>query len=182
MAFAVAVALLVGLALPSSARAQDQRDPIIDPPEGAAGSRFQVVGAAGWVPGETVTLTILFTTSAEPLTFTSGLFEIEQTVTVLRDGTWSFPVVVNDALFGAPLPAEPGYVVVRAASPSKSGVNAYVVASGGRRPAGAEAVLGAFGWGPPGALPAMSVTAALFALGVGALLAVSGWQRRTALT
>lgn len=167
---------LAGAFFPNTSFAQETRDPLIDPPSGGAGSRFQIVGQAGWVAGETVQLTILYTTGPDPLTFTSGLYEVAHQVTVLRDGTWSFPVVVNDALFGTAFPDEPGYIVVRATSGARTAVNAYVYTVNGTRPAGAETIA-PLGFGP-GAPPAgAAVVMALFAAGTGVLLVVSGCRR-----
>jgi hypothetical protein len=170
--FALALAWALS---PNTAHGQEGRDPLIDPPQGGAGTRFQVVGQSGWTPGETVTLRVGFAT-ADPLSF-AGPFPFEREVTVLRDGTWSFPINVNDDLLGAPLPAIPGYVVVSASSPTKTAVNAYVFTVNGSRPAGADAIA-PLGFGPGAASPVVFVTLALFALGTGGLVVVSGAWRR----
>ncbi len=160
---------------PGSALAQETRDPLIDPSEGSVGSRFQIVGQSGWVAGEMITLELAYT-PADPLAF-AGPFAFERQITVLRDGTWSFPIVVNDALLGAPLPDQPGYIVVRARSSSRTATNAYVYTVNGSRPVGAEAIA-PLGFGPGAPTPGGAITIALFAAGLGVLLAVSGWWRR----
>lgn len=175
MALAVFALALAWAVSPTRAHGQEGRDPLVDPPQGGEGTRFQVVGLSGWTPGETVTLRVGYV-AADPLSF-AGPFPFEREVTVLRDGTWSFPINVNDDLLSAPLPAMPGYIVVTAASPSKTAVNAYVYTVNGSRPAGAEAIA-PLGFGPGAASPVFAVTLALFALGTGALVVVSGAWRR----
>jgi hypothetical protein len=171
----LAFALAVACALTSSQTFAQQGDdePLIEPPSGGIGSRFQVVGTTGWTPGETVTLRFLFTTSANP-DAVQGAFEVEHAVTVLGDGTWSFPVIV-DELFGEPVGAEPGYIVVRAESPAKTAQNAFEYTALGPPPA---SDVGAFGFGP-GAAPAGAIALALFAAAGGAMLTVSGAMRRS---
>lgn len=178
-------ALFLALALLSGAflqpvSAQEPRDPLIDPPSGGAGSRFQIVGQTGWTPGETVTLLVTFTTSADPF----GAPEASEsgarasfTVTVLADGTWSFPIVVDDffAPFGGP-PDEPGYIVIRAIGESHQNANAYIYTVRSVLPAGSEAIAPA-GAGPGAPRAAVIVLAAMFAAGVGGLLVVSGALR-----
>jgi hypothetical protein len=159
---------------PQIASAQEERDPLIEPPGGEQGSRFQIVGQFGWTPGEEVDISIGFA-AADPFAF-AGPFPYEQHVTVLRDGTWSFPVVLNDAL-GLPLASDPGYLVVKAESPSKSATNAFVYTVNGRTPVGAEQVAN-LGFGPHIGNTALPLGMALFALGIGALLVVSGEMRR----
>lgn len=173
----IAVIIAIACALGSgggAAAQQDARDPQISPQEGDRGSRFQVVGLSGWTPGETVTVRIAYT-SGDPFAFT-GPFAVEETVTVLRDGTWSFPVVLTDALLGAPLPDTPGFIVVRAESPTKSGTNAFIYSPGGRRPA-LTSVVASLGFGPGPGL-GIALAAALFAGATGSLLVVSGLLRR----
>ena len=171
-----AVALAFAWALPLRvASGQESIDPLISPQDGADGSRFQVVGQAGWTPGETVTIRLGFAT-ADPLTF-SGPFPFQREVTVLRDGTWSFPVNVNDDLFGTPLGDQPGYIVVRAESPAKTAQNAFIFTVNGSRPAGAD-IIAALGFGPGGGGATVATTAALFAAATGALVLVSGIRRR----
>lgn len=175
---AVACALLcASLMLPNAAYAQSERDPLIDPPEGEAGGRFQIVGQHGWVPGETVTITLGFVTE-DPLTF-AGPFYHERQVTVLRDGTWSFPISIAPDLFPFAIGAVPGYIVVRAQAPSHTAINAYVLRANGSRPAGADAIA-SLGFGPPAPPPAATIAAALFAAAAGAMLVASGAMRRRA--
>jgi hypothetical protein len=174
-AFAVALACAGALTI-RPVRAQTPRDPLIAPEEGVQGSRFQVVGQTGWTPGETVTIALAFTTSPDPLRY-SGPFEHERTVTVLRDGTWSFPINVTDDLLERPLDETPGFIVVRAQSPTKTAINAFVFSPNGIRPAGAEAIAH-LGFGPSNADPTFTATLALFIAGAGALLVASGAGRR----
>lgn len=175
---ACALALVIACALAlHTASAQAPKDPLIEPAEGDLGSRFQVVGEAGWTPGEQVNIR-LGVTPADPQSY-AGPFYHERQVTVLRDGTWSFPINVSDELFPFPLDANPAYIVIRAESPTRTAVNAFVFAPGGRRPAGAEAV-GAFGFGPQGTAPAAALIGALFAAATGGLLIVSGATRNIA--
>jgi hypothetical protein len=174
-----AVACAIACAfVPAAAGAQEQRDPLISPTIGGEGSRFQVVGQLGWTPGEQVTVRLAFTTTPEPLAY-AGPFQSENTVTVLRDGTWSFPVVVNDDLFSAPFGDVPGYIVVQAQSGGQTATNAFVFTVDGARPAGADALVDAgFGAVLPG--NGFAVAAALFAAATGALLVVNGAMRRAA--
>ena len=164
-----------------SLAAQQPDDPIIDPPAGEIGSRFQIVGQFGWQPGETVTLLLAFTTSADPIGY-PGPFPYQQEVTVLRDGTWSFPIVVREDVLGFPIGPDPGYIIVRAEGigPGGSGqrkTNYFVVTVGGQRQ-GEQVPVAGFGVGAP--RPTVLVTLGLFALGLGGLLLVSGVGRRTA--
>jgi hypothetical protein len=178
-------ALAIGhLAFDQTASAQEPRDPLIDPPSGSVGSRFQIVGQAGWVPGETVTLHVYFTTSTDPLNVAPSAAPLsrEFSVTVLADGTWSFPIVVNEffaADGGAPPPDMPGYIGVRATAGSHTGANAFVYTVRSVLPIGAEGFAEA-GVGPPGPMPGATVVVALFAGGLGLLLALSGALRRGA--
>lgn len=172
---AALAAALACAALPLSAVfAQQSDDLLISPTVGDRGSRFQIVGVAGWTPGEVVVLRIGFTTG-DPAAFT-GAFPFEREVTVLRDGTWSFPVSVNDDLLAMPLGDAPGYVVVRATSPTNAAGGTFVYAPGGRIPTGAPP-LAPFGSGPGARDAALWFALALFAAGTGALLAVSGRLR-----
>jgi hypothetical protein len=160
-----------------TASAQEQRDPLIDPAAGGLGSRFQIVGQYGWAPGESVTIRIGFT-SSQPLAF-DGPFTLEQQLTVLADGTWSFPVVVNEALFQGAAPSIPGYVVVVAQSATQRAVNAHIFTIDGARPPGADAIA-PLGFGPGAPTAALALVLALFAAGIGALLVMSGaWRRRS---
>jgi hypothetical protein len=174
---ALLFALAPALALFETSSAQQPRDPLIDPTSGGPGSRFQIVGRAGWVPGETVNLRVFFTTSADPLSASEGAPSAEFTVTVLADGTWSFPIVVDEffAASGGP-PDEPGYIVVRASAPSHEAVNAYIYTVRSVLPAGAEAIASA-GFGPIAGPAHLGLMLALFAGGIGALLVVSGGLR-----
>jgi hypothetical protein len=176
----VALALLSGT-FPRAASSQEPRDPLIDPPSGSAGSRFQIVGQSGWTPGEAVTLRVFFTTSTQPLDVAreSAPLTQEFSVTVLADGTWSFPIVVNEffaADGGARPPDTPGYIVVSAAAPSHTAVNAFVYTVRSVLPAGAQAIAGA-GFGGAAAPAGLPLLVALFSAGVGALLLGSGMLR-----
>ena len=176
---AVVAALACGFVYafsPGRASAQGTRDPLIVPQEGGAGTLFQVVGQSGWTPGETVTLQLALTPS-DPFAYT-GPFYHQRQVTVLRDGTWSFPIVVNDDLFPFPLGTTPGFIVVQAVSASKTATNAFVFAPGGHEPAGASAIAH-LGFGPAGAVASGVLTAALFIAATGGLLVASGALRET---
>ncbi len=173
---AMACALLCAQ-FPKLAFAQEPRDPLIDPQEGEVGARFQIVGQRGWAPGETVTITLGFTTT-EPLGY-PGPFHRERTVTVLRDGTWSFPISVAADLFPFAIGDIPGYIVVRAQAPSHTAQNAYVLRADGVRPAGAD-VIAALGFGPGAPAPAATVALAMFAGAAGALCVAAGAFRRAA--
>jgi hypothetical protein len=169
------VSVILALLFVRVAAAQEPRDPLIDPAQGGAGSRFQIVGQRGWTAGEAITLRVGYTASDDPLAH-AGPWQLQQTVTVLRDGTWSFPIVLTDEFFGGASPALPGYVVVRADSATQTAVNAYVFTVNGSRPSGADA-FAPLGFGR--AVPApLAVTAALFAAGLGALFVMSGAMRR----
>lgn len=154
-----------------------QPDPLIDPPEGAAGSRFQIVGQVAWTPGDTVTISYGFS-DAEPGATYDGPFYNQQQVTVLRDGTWSFPTVVNDRLFPFPL-WRPGFIVVKAKSATTTAINSYVYTVDGRAPRGLPP-LASLGSGPgEGDGAALALTFVLFAAATGALLALGGVVRLT---
>ncbi len=176
---ALACSALFAIALAQAASAQEPRDPLVDPPLGGAGSRFQIVGQRGWIPDEALTLSVGYTTSEDPFSFT-GPWLFEKPVTVLRDGTWSFPIVLTEAFFAGAVPARPGYIVVRAQSAEQVAVNAYVFSVDGELPAGVTA-LGLLGSGPHVTAP-LAFTLALFAAGLGALLALSGALRRPFVT
>ena len=180
---AVACAFAYAL-IPAAAGAQQERDPLISPAIGAEGSRFQIVGQFGWTPGEQVAVRLAFTTTPEPLAY-PGPFQVEHAVTVLRDGTWSFPIVVNDELLSTPLGDAPGYIVVQAQSGPHTATNAFVLTVDGARPAGAEALVDA-GFGPSLPSGGFAVAAALFAAATGALLIANGamgrnWSVRAAV-
>ncbi len=176
MLTAVAVALLCATLSTHAASAQTlSGEPLISPATGGAGSLFQIVGQDGWSPGETVMLD--FTFSDVPVTQINGPAYHERQVTVLRDGTWSFPLVVNADLFPFPL-YRPGYIVVRAQSATKSAVNAYIYTVDGRPPA-ALPPLAELGTGPRGSnVATFAATLALFVAAAGALLGAAGAMRR----
>jgi hypothetical protein len=171
----VVIACLVALAPVASARAQE--DVFVSPPEGAAGSRFQVVGETGWVPGEAVTLRFAFADVAPGEAFAGPFFRTE-TVTVLRDGSWSFPVVVNNALVPFPL-WRPGYIVIEAVGSSQTSITTFTYLVEEHRPVG-EPPLADLGFGPHvGSRNAGGhTTIALFALAIGGLLVFVGSTRR----
>src|SRR4029079_19765683 len=134
-ALAVALAIVGALTLsPLRHAAAESPDPLIDPGQGGAGARFQIVGQVGWQPGDAVTISFAFADAAPDARF-SGTFYNEQHVTVLRDGTWSFPTVINNTLFPFPL-WRPGYIVVKAQTATNTAVNSYVYTVDGRLPAG----------------------------------------------
>lgn len=152
-----------------------QADPLIDPPQGAAGARFQIVGQTAWTAGDTVTISYGFA-DAPPTAAYDGPFYNEQQVTVLRDGTWSFPTVVNNNLFPFPL-WRPGYIVVKAQSATTTAINSYIYTVEGRAPAGLPP-LAELGSGPGGDGAVFALTLALFAAATGGLIALSGAMRR----
>jgi hypothetical protein len=159
---------------PGTASAQE-RDPLISPSSGGAGSRFQIVGETGWTPGETVTISIGFS-DVDPGEQYGGTLYHERQITVLRDGTWSFPIVVNQDLVPFPL-WRPGFIVVKATSATRTAVNSYVYTVEGRAPPGAPP-LASLGSGPGAPSGVVAVTLALFAAATGALVAASGGIRR----
>jgi hypothetical protein len=178
LAASFAIVLAFAWAIPlGHAFAQVPADPLISPAEGGAGALFQVVGQSGWTPGETVTLTFGFADIAPDASYAGATYH-ERQVTVLRDGTWSFPVVVNSDLFPFPL-WRPGFIVVRAQGADKTEVNSFVYTVAVRAPLGTPP-LASFGFGPPPGLDrSFLLTLALFAAGTGALLTLSGaWRRR----
>ena len=175
LAGALAIAGALSLGTFGSASAQ-QPDPLIDPGQGSAGSRFQIVGQNGWTPGDAVTISFGFSDTPPASSYAGQLYN-EQHVTVLRDGTWSFPTVVNDKLFPFPL-WRPGYIVVKAQSATTTVVNAYVYTVEGRTPAGYPP-LADLGSGPHAHTPVFMLTLALFAAATGALIAIAGGMRRT---
>ena len=175
-AFAVALAIAGAFSSGSHRTAAQAADPLIDPPGGAAGSRFQIVGQTGWHPGDSVTISFGFADTS-PDAY-DGPFYNEQRVTVLRDGTWSFPTVVNDRLFPFPL-WRPGYIVVKAQTATHSVVNGYAYTVEGRAPAGLPP-LASLGYGPSTGSSVGVVTIALFAAATGLLVATAGILRRGA--
>jgi hypothetical protein len=172
---ACAIAVLCSLS-PGAASAQE-RDPLISPASGGAGSRFQIVGESGWTPGETVTISIGFS-DIDPGEQYGGALYHERQVTVLRDGTWSFPIVVNQELVPFPL-LRPGFIVVKATSSTHAAVNSFVYTVEGRAPLGAPP-LASLGFGPEAPSGTVAVTLALFAAATGALVAASSAIRRRA--
>ena len=66
---ALVCSAFLAIALVQAASAQEPRDPLIDPPLGGAGSRFQIVGQRGWIPNEALTLSVGYTTSSDPFAF-----------------------------------------------------------------------------------------------------------------
>ena len=177
LAVALAIAGALSLGTFGTAHAQ-QPDPLIDPGQGGAGSRFQIVGQNGWTPGDAVTISFSFS-DAPPASAYAGQFYNEQHVTVLRDGTWSFPTVVNDKLFPFPL-WRPGYIVVKAQSARTTMVNAYVYTVEGRTPAGLPP-LANLGSGPNAHTPVFALTLALFAAATGMLVTIAGAMRRASI-
>jgi hypothetical protein len=145
---------------------------IIDPPAGGAGSRFQIVGQSGWIAGEAVSVRVGFT-EGDAASF-AGPFAIDEQVTVLDDGTWSFPVVLSVAFFGGTAPATAGTVVVRAESPSHTATATFTYTGLGPPPAAVSAA----GFGQPAAGASAVAVVAMFAAGVGAMLVAGGFGRR----
>ena len=175
-----AIVLACAWALPLSDVFAQEPDPLISPQEGGVRSLFQVVGQSGWTPGETVTLTFGFADLPPDVSYAGATYH-ERQVTVLRDGTWSFPVVISEDLFPFPL-WRPGFIVVRAHSANRTVVNSFIYTVEGRRPLGTPP-LASFGFGPSPADRTALFTLSLFAAGTGALLALSGaWRRREALS
>jgi hypothetical protein len=169
------VACVFAYALSSGiAFAQEPQDPLIVPQQGGNGSRFQIVGQFGWTPGDTVTIELGYT-AVDPLHYSGPLYH-ERTATVLADGTWSFPINVNDELLPFPLGPDPKYIVVEARTPTHSAINAFIYTPGGREPEGAEAIAH-LGFGPEHASAVSFLTLALFLTGTGALLVASGAGR-----
>lgn len=154
--------------------AQQPSELLISPAQGEPGSRFQIVGQSGWTPGETVTLTFGFADLPADSTFAGATFH-QRDVTVLRDGTWSFPVVITPDLLPFPL-WRPGYIVVRATSPSKADTGNFVYTVEGKLPLGTPPLSG-FGFGPQPPDRGTSVALALLCAGAGALLVYGGVRR-----
>ncbi len=175
LAFALAIAGALSLGTFSSAHAQ-QPDPLIDPGQGGVGSRFQIVGQIGWTPGDAVTISFGFSDTPPASTYDGQLYS-EQHVTVLRDGTWSFPTVVNDKLFPFPL-WRAGYIIVKAHSATTTAINTYVYTVDARTPAGYPP-LANLGSGTVAHKPVFALSLALFAAATGALVALAGVMRRT---
>ena len=170
---AVVLALAWTLSLGHSTAAAKGPDPLIDPPQGAAGARFQIVGQIGWTPGASVTISYGFS-DAPPGDGYAGPFWNEQRATVLRDGTWSFPTVVNNRILPFPL-WRPGYIVVKAVSGERIAINSYVYTVDGHGPAGTPP-LASLGFGPDsgGHGGVVALTIALFVAATGALFVMGG--------
>jgi hypothetical protein len=174
----VAALLVCAFALSTTAAsAQEPRDPLVQPPFGAAGTLFQIVGQSGWTPGEPVTIDLAFT-DLDPGAQYGGPYYHEREVAVLRDGTWSFPIVVNSDVLPFPL-LRPGYIVVRARSGARTAINTFVYIVDGRAPAGAPP-LAALGSGPGASVLATAImTLVLFLAATGGLITLSGTMRRS---
>jgi hypothetical protein len=173
--FALALACLWALPL-RNASAQAPVDPLITPSQGTLATVFQVVGQTGWTPGETVTLTFGFADLPADAGFAAATYHQRQ-ATVLRDGTWSFPVVVTPDFFPFPL-WRPGYIVVKASSPTKTVVGNFVYTVEGKTPLGTPP-MASYGFGPQPPDRTAAAALALLCAGAGALLAFSGaWRGR----
>lgn len=179
-AIALAVVLAcAGAVLQTSFATAQQQDTFVSPTEGGAGARFQIVGETGWTPGETVTISFGFADEVPGETF-AGPFYNEQSVTVLRDGTWSFPVVINNELFPFPL-WRPGFIVVQATGASQITITPFTYTVLGASPEG-QPPLAELGFGPGDAGPPTNVVVgAAFVAALGVLLVVSGEARRRGL-
>lgn len=173
-ALAVAVACVVAIVFSSTGHAQ--QDTFVSPSEGAAGSRFQIVGEVGWTAAETVTIDVAFSDTLPGENYAGPFYNPHQ-VTVLRDGTWSFPVVVNRDLFPFPL-WRPGFIVIRARGASQTTITPFAYTVAGHRPLGAPplAELG-FGPSPGSAAATIAMTLAMFSAAIGTLLVVSARLR-----
>jgi hypothetical protein len=171
------VLAIAGAALFQTATGTAQQATFVTPGEGGAGSRFQIVGEAGWAPGETITLEFTFL-DAPPLEgegFAGPFYRTEQ-VTVLRDGTWSFPVVVNQDVLPFPL-WRPGYIAIRARGAAQTTLTLFRYTVAGQGPVG-QPPLADLGFGPGDAAGSAGLLAAvLFLAGTGALIATAGGMR-----
>lgn len=172
---AIAVALVLASVFVLHASAQTPHGLLLSAAEGAAGSRFQIVGEGGWTPGETVGIDVAFADADPAAVPYTGDFYRRGDVAALRDGTWSFPVVVNQALFPFPL-WRPGYVLVRAQGASMTETAVFVYTVEGRRPLGAPP-LAPLGFGPAAGRHTPLSTLALFAGATGALIVIAGAAR-----
>jgi hypothetical protein len=173
-ALAAAYAIACATVLASAASAQEAI--FVSPTEGSAGSRFQIVGEVGWTPGETITLGFGFSDAPPGDAYTGPLYN-EQTLTVLRDGTWSFPVVINDELFPFPL-WRPGFIVIVAEGEQQRVTTSVVYTVEEERPVGAPP-LAPLGFGPNvhDSTATTLLTVALFVFASGALVAGLGRMR-----
>lgn len=145
----IALVVMTALVTSRSTQARAQEPTFVSPTEGAAGSRFQLVGEAGWTAGEILTLefTFLDAPPSDAESFAGPFYHQEQ-VTVLRDGTWSFPVVINSDLFPFPL-WRPGYIAVRVLGAGQATLTLFTYTVDGRGPQGAPP-LAELGFGPGG--------------------------------
>ncbi len=174
----IVFACVAALISSSSTYARAQEPTFVSPTQGAAGSRFQLVGEVGWTAGETLTLqfTFLDAPPAEAESF-AGPFYHEEQVTVLRDGTWSFPVVINSDLFPFPL-WRPGYIAVRVQGAGQSTLTLFSYTVDGRGPRGTLAELG---FGPRGGgVGSGWIGMAVMLASTGVLIAAAGALRTRA--
>jgi hypothetical protein len=142
---AVTLALCSGGILVQRRTVSGQETTFVSPGTGESGSRFQIVGEVGWTPGERLAIDFGFS-DAPPNGSYAGTFYNPQTVVVLRDGSWSFPVVVNRDLFPFPL-WRPGYIVVRVQGANQTTLTPFAYTVEGRQPVG-EPPLADLGDGP----------------------------------
>ncbi|MBI5289495.1 MAG: hypothetical protein HY873_11045 [Chloroflexi bacterium] len=171
------VLAIAGAVLHQSTTGQAQQATFVSPGEGGAGSRFQIVGEAGWTPGETITLEFTFVDvpPAQAEAFAGPFYRTEQ-VTALRDGTWSFPVVLNEDVLPFPL-WRPGYIAIRARGAAQTTLTLFTYMVDGRGPQGPPP-LAEFGFGPGDSGHAGVLgTVALFLAATGVLAHVSGRLR-----
>ncbi len=155
-----------------------QQATFVSPDEGSVGSRFQIVGESGWIPGEALTLEFTFLDVPPPAAGSfDGPFFRTETITALRDGSWSFPVVINRDLFPFPL-WRPGFIAIRVSGSTQSTLTLVTYMVDGQRPTGQPPLAG-LGFGPQsaGQLAATLLLSAVFALGIGALLLAAGATR-----
>ena len=177
----LAFACVAALVSSSSTYARAQEPTFVSPTQGAAGSRFQIVGEVGWTAGETLTLQFTFLdappTEAESF---AGPFYHEEQVTVLRDGTWSFPVVINSELFPFPL-WRPGYIAVRAVGGGQATLTLFTYTVDGRGPQDAPP-LAELGFGPGDAGAGSGVWGVVvFMVAAGLLVGAAGVFRKRAV-
>ncbi len=180
MLTALAVVLAIaGAGRFSTTTGQAQQPTFVSPGEGGAGSRFQIVGEAGWTPGETITLEFTFVDAPPPEAEAyTGPFHRTEQVTALRDGTWSFPVVVNEDVLPFPL-WRPGYIAIRARGSTQTTLTLFRYTVAGQGPVG-EPPLADLGFGPADADAGGGMMAlVLFLAGTGMLATVGGWLRST---
>jgi len=174
LAFVLAFA---GAAIAHTNTGQAQQATFVSPGEGGAGSRFQIVGESGWTPGEAITLEFTFVDEppAEAEAFAGPFYRTEQ-VTALRDGTWSFPVVLNENVLPFPL-WRPGYIAILARGASQTTLTLFTYTVAGRGPEGPPP-LAEFGFGPGDVTgTGVSVAVVLFLAATGALVLTAGRLR-----